>query len=234
MTDHTADFRPLEAVVFDLDGTLVDTLPDIAAALNSLLVDEGRAALAEPLVAPMIGDGAAKLVERGFAATGAALGAVARESLARRFLALYEADVAGRSRPYPGVATTLSTLRAAGLCLAVCTNKPTAPSEALLASLGLAEFFSAVVGGDSLAVKKPDGRHLLATLARLGVVAGHAVMVGDSANDVAAARAAGVPVIVVSYGYGSTPSRALGADAVIDGFADLGPALERLAAAART
>ena len=138
----------------------------------------------------------------------------------------------GRSRPYPGVAKTLSELRSAGLRLAVCTNKPAAPSEALLASLGLAEFFSAVVGGDSLAVRKPDGRHLLATLARLGVAAGRAVMVGDSANDVAVARDAGVAVIVVSYGYGNTAARSLGADAVIDGFADLGRALERLAAAA--
>ena len=231
MTDHAADFRHLEAVVFDLDGTLVDTLPDIAAALNRVLVDEGRAALAGPVVATMIGDGVARLVERGFAATGAALGAAAREASTRRFLALYEADVAGRSRPFPGVAKTLSELRSAGLRLAVCTNKPAAPSEALLASLGLADFFSAVVGGDSLAVRKPDGRHLLATLARLGVAAGRAVMVGDSANDVAVARDAGVPVIVVSYGYGTT-ARLLGADAVIDGFADLCRALERLAVAA--
>ncbi len=110
----------------------------------------------------------------------------------------------------------------------MCTNKPEAPSNTLLADLGLAGYFAAVVGGDSLAVRKPDGRHLLATLARLGADAARAAMVGDNANDVAVARAAGVPVVLVSHGYTQTPARALGADAVIDHFTELGGALSRL------
>ncbi len=228
MSDRAGSFGRFEAVVFDLDGTLVDTLPDIAGALNRLLAEERRSPLDDGAIRAMIGDGAARLVERALAATGEAAGGDALAGLTRRYLALYSADLSGRSRPYPGADEALDALRAAGVRLAVCTNKPEAPSNTLLADLGLAGYFAAVVGGDSLAVRKPDGRHLLATLARLGADAARAAMVGDNANDVAVARAAGVPVVLVSHGYTQTPARALGADAVIEHFTELGGALSRL------
>jgi phosphoglycolate phosphatase len=214
-------FSHREAVVFDLDGTLVDTAPDLAAALNRLLAEEGRPALAAAGIRTMIGDGAAKLVERGFAATGGWPDDPA--VLVRRFLAIYEAGIAYRSRPFPGVVAVLERLTSADLRLGVCTNKPAAATEELLVALDLRRYFAAVSAGDGPA-RKPDPRHLLSAVARLGATTQTAIMVGDSANDVAAARAAGMAVIVVGFGYTATPARELGADAVIDRFDEL-PAL---------
>ncbi len=232
--EHCApNLHPLRAVVFDLDGTLVDTLPDIAQALNRALVEESRAELTEAEIAPMVGDGAARLVERAFAASGPALDENTYAGLVQRFLALYSAQLSGRSAPYPGVVAALEALRADGLRLGVCTNKPLGLSRTLLADLDLARFFATVCGGDSLAVKKPDGRHLLAPIADLGARAETAVMVGDNANDVAAARAAQVPVLLVGYGYSTSPVRTLGADALIDDFGELRGALSRIAAGMR-
>ncbi len=233
MDHYLPDLRPLQAIVFDLDGTLVDTLPDIGQALNRVLAEEARPRLATPAIAPMVGDGAARLIERAFAATGPALDADACAALTQRFLALYSAEISGRSVAYPGVVEVLEALCAKGLHLGICTNKPLAPSRTLLADLDLARFFPTVIGGDSLAVKKPDGRHLLATVADLGASCETAVMVGDNANDVDAARAARLPVILVSYGYTTTPTRTLGADAVIDEFGELEKALSRIAAGVR-
>ena len=229
MTDLAASLDGIEAVVFDLDGTLVDTLPDLADAINRMLAEEGRPALDSAAVKRMIGDGAMMLVERALAAAGPTPDAEACAAPRRRFLDFYTAAVSRRSRPYAGVVETLGALRTAGLRLGVCTNKPFAPAQRLLADLDLAGFFAAVVGGDSAEAKKPDGRHLLATLDSLGAAHGGAVMVGDSAVDMAAARDAGVAVIAVGYGYANVAAAALGADAVIDRFAALPDALARLA-----
>jgi phosphoglycolate phosphatase len=147
-----------------------------------------------------------------------------------RFLAYYDAEPALRSRPFPGVIETLAALRADGCRLGVCTNKPHCLTLEVLAGLGLAEFFGeAVLGGDALAVRKPDPRHLRAVIARAGAEDGASVMVGDSETDVAAARAAGVPVVAVSFGYSVLPAAELGADILIDRFDELGAALDRLA-----
>ncbi|MDE2198422.1 MAG: HAD-IA family hydrolase [Rhodospirillales bacterium] len=196
-------------LVFDLDGTLVDSVPDLMAALNRLMAARGLARFDAAAVTAMVGDGAAALVARGFAARGAAADAAALAD----FLADYGANAAVATRPYPGVAETLAALREAGWGMAVCTNKPAAPARDLLAALGLAEFFTAVGGGDSFAVRKPDPGHVLAVLAAAGGDAGRAVMVGDHHNDVAAARGAGIGCIFAGWGYGA-PAMAAQATAV--------------------
>lgn len=223
--------RVIKAIVFDLDGTLVDSAPDLRAAVNRLLAEEGRRALTLDEVIGMVGDGAARLVERAWTATGDGPGDLA--DLTGRFLAHYEGRAAERTRPYPGVPQTLAELAARGLALGVCTNKPEAATREVLEALGLARWFPAVVGGDTLdGIRKPDARPLLAVLERLGATPGEAVMVGDNANDVGTARAAGVPVIVRAGGYTRLPSEALGADAMIGAFAELPAVLDRLAGAA--
>ncbi len=211
-------FGALDAVVFDLDGTLVDTAPDLGAALNRLLEDHGRAPRDPSDIRRMIGDGAAKLVERGFIASGGLPQAL--EPLVTRFLEIYEPMTAATSLPFPGVVAALERLARKGIRLGVCTNKPDRATRHLLAALDLARHFDAVSGGD-VPARKPDARHLLGVLNQLGASPQRSLMVGDSTNDVAAARNAGVPVVVVSFGYTSTPAAQLGADAVIDDFASL-------------
>ncbi len=225
---ETAARQARKAIVFDLDGTLIDSAPDLRLALNRVLAARGRRDLGLDEVIGMLGDGAAKLVERAFAATGGlADGEVA--ALIGEFLDAYEGHGAELTRPYPGVRAVLARLREDGYGLAVCTNKPQRPSEEILAELGLDGFFSAVVGGDAVeGARKPDPRHLTAALRALGAAPRDAVMVGDNENDVAVARAAGVPVIAVAFGYAKVPADRLGADLVIDAFEELYDALGRL------
>ncbi|HIJ63717.1 MAG TPA: phosphoglycolate phosphatase [Rhodospirillaceae bacterium] len=208
------------AILFDLDGTLVDSLPDLFAATNRLLADLGRPAVSGQDLRQWVGDGAAALVERALTATGG-LPEGGMAPMVRRFLDHYRGHTADESRPYPGVAETLALLRRRGHRLGVCTNKPTALSLELLGALDLLPFFLAVVGGDTAPARKPDPRHLWATLEAMGCAGAKALMVGDSLNDVAAARAAGLPVVVMSFGYCRGDPGALGADAVIDDFARL-------------
>ena len=210
---------PPRAVVFDLDGTLVDTAPDIIAALNALLAEQGRPSLHAAAVRQLIGDGAQKLVERGFAATGGPA-PQALAGLSRRFLELYEPRVARLSRPFPGVRETLGQLADAGLRLGVCTNKSSRVTRRLLDDLALSGYFAAIAGGD-VPARKPDPKHVLGVLDALGATPETALMVGDSANDVRAARAAGVRIAVVSFGYTTVPAAELGADALIDRFEQL-------------
>lgn len=215
-------------MIFDLDGTLVDSAPTITGALNRLLRQEGRPPVALDTVKQLVGDGAPRLVERALAATGPAVEGPALTPLVERYVAMMAADPPGPDALYPGVAETLERLAAAGLALGLCSNKPAAAIRSTLSSLGIAERFGAVIGGDSLPQRKPSGEPLLAAIAGLGAVPERAVMVGDNANDVRTARAAGLPVIAVSYGYPRMPVAELGADLVIDRFADLPAALHRL------
>jgi phosphoglycolate phosphatase len=215
----------IRTLLLDLDGTLVHSLPDLAAALNRLLRARGLVALSQSDVAAMIGDGVVRLVERAFAARGGVPdgGAVAE------FSADYGAHAAVETVPYPGVADALRSLADDGWRLAVCTNKPEAAARSLLSALGLARFFAAVGGGDSFPVRKPDPRHLLATLEAAGGEPGRAVMAGDHANDVVAARGAGVPCIFAAWGYGPAPM-AEGAVAVAGDFTELAAIARRLLA----
>ncbi len=222
--------RAIEAVVFDLDGTLIDSAPDLLTAVNRMLAEKRRRALDLGEVTAMIGDGAHRLVERALAATGKET-PTARDlaRATRRFIDFYEGHGADLTRPYAGAAEALTRLKNEGYALGVCTNKPQGPTREILGALGLEGYFSAVLGGDSLdGVRKPDPRHLLAAVQRLGATPDRAGMVGDNENDVAAARAARVPVIVVAFGYARVPAADLGADAVIEHFAELPAAIRRL------
>jgi phosphoglycolate phosphatase len=216
------------AVIFDLDGTLVDTAPDLVGSLNILLRDQALPTLPLETARMMVGRGAAALVEMGFAAAGKPLDEITRTRLVARFIEIYRARIADESRPYEGVVETLETLGAAGATLAVCTNKITALSLALLDALDLTGRFAAVVGGDKAPAPKPDARHLLTAIAAAGGDPRRALMVGDSISDIGAARAANVPSVVVSFGYTEIAPADLGADFLIDHFSQLPPLAARL------
>jgi phosphoglycolate phosphatase len=218
---------PLRTVVFDLDGTLADTAPDIAAALNRMLAALGREALPEGTIRSLVGHGARSLVERALAAAGEAPRALVDRGLPL-YLDFYAADVCNGTMPYPGVERALDELAGAGASLAVCTNKVEGLSHALLDALGWTQRFAAVVGGDTLPTRKPDPAMLHEAIARAG--GGPAAYVGDSMTDADTARAAGVPFVAVSFGFTDWPVGALGADLMIDAFADLHGALHQLAA----
>ena len=191
--------------LFDLDGTLVDSVPDLAAALNRLLAARGRPPFGRGEVAAMVGDGAAALVAKAFAARATPPDPAALPA----FLADYGAHAVVGTRPYPGIPDALAALRDGGWTLAVCTNKTETAARTVLEGTGLAQFVTAVGGGDSFAARKPDPAHLRATLALVGGDAGRAVMVGDHHNDVAAADAAGIPCVFAAWGYGvSEPAAA--------------------------
>lgn len=214
-------------IAFDLDGTLVDTAPDLSAALNHALCALGLAPVPPEQVRALVGHGARRLVERGLAANGADDPALVEAGVGH-FLDHYRAHIAVGSRPFDGVEPALDALGARGLRLAICTNKPAALTHALLAALGWQSRFAAVLGADSRPWRKPDPRHLLDTLAAAGGTADRAVYVGDSLTDSHAAQAAGVPFVLVSHGYSHLPLDEVPADARIDHFAALEAAVARL------
>jgi len=206
-------------LLLDLDGTLVDTAPDLAHALNHTLAAEGLAPFSEAEVKAMVGDGVAMLLRRALAKRGATFS----PALIPVFLAEYEQHVADASRLYPGVAETLRELKSEGWILAVCTNKPLHAAKRLLAALGIAQDLAAIGAADLVKAQKPDPAHVRATLALAGGEAARAVLLGDHANDVAAGRAAGIPVIFAAWGYGK-PEMAEGAAARAERFSEV-PAL---------
>jgi phosphoglycolate phosphatase len=187
-------------LLFDLDGTLVDSLPDLAASLNRVLTAEGLAPFAAQEVTGRLGDGIAALLARALAERGRN----PDRALLARFRRDYFGAVAVASRPYPGVPETLGELALTGWRMAVCTNKPEEAARHLLAALGLDAWFGAIAGADTFQARKPDPRHLLATLDAVGGTAARAIMLGDHANDVAAARAAGIIPVFALWGYGTT------------------------------
>jgi phosphoglycolate phosphatase len=200
-------------ILFDLDGTLVDSLPDLAAALNRTL----GSTLTVAHIRPMVGDGVAALMARALAHLG-----MKDDTALPRFLTDYEANAAVATQPFAGIVPTLDMLARAGWRMAVCTNKPEGAARALLDGLGLSSRFAAVGGGDSFPVRKPDPAHLLETLAAAG--GGRAVMVGDHHNDVRGAEAAGIPSVFAGWGYG-TPVMSAGATTVAATPAELPAAL---------
>jgi phosphoglycolate phosphatase len=215
-----------EAVVFDLDGTLVDTGPDLTAALNHILQMEGMAPVPLAAVRDMIGLGARSLIERGMAYHQGAISPDRLETLWRAFLDFYESNICIYSMPYPGVIEALTSLQDQGIKLGICTNKPAALSQKLIHTLGMSSFFHANVGADSLPVRKPDAQHLLGTLAAMNADPQSAVMVGDSMVDVNTARNAKIPIVAVTFGFTDIPAKHFGADALLDHYGRLDHALE--------
>ena len=213
------------AVVFDLDGTLVDSLPDLRAALNEMLRGLARRELPADEVRGMIGDGTHALVERALRATGEV---VDLERAHQHFLDFYQAAPTRLSRLYPDVATTLRSLTESGARLGICTNKQQAATFAVLDGFSIAKYFQVIVGGDVVPFRKPDPRHLLAALEQLRASPDESLMIGDNENDYAAARAAGVAVILMRYGYLRVLPETLAPDAWLDEFADIPPALDRI------
>jgi len=215
-------------LVFDLDGTLVDTAPDLVGTLNHILGEEGLPAHPAEQILPFISFGARRMLIEGLRLAGESRNDAQLDALLEQFLDHYSGNLAVKSAPYPNVVDVLDTALRDGAILGVCTNKREWLSRILLRELGLHDRFKVIIGRDTLDVCKPDPRHLTETIARAGGRADQAIMIGDSATDVATAKAAGVPVVAVSFGYSEHPAHTLGADAVIDNYAELAALLPGL------
>jgi phosphoglycolate phosphatase len=216
------------AIAFDLDGTLVDTAHDLIGTLNWLLAEEGHPPLPLAEARPFIGRGARWMIERGFQAAEAPLAPAQVQPLFERFIDHYTGHIADESRPFPGCVAALETLKAEGAKLVVCTNKLTGLSKALLDALDMSRLFEAVVGSDATPAIKPDPRHLETAIATVGGRLDRAIMVGDATTDAGAARAAKVPLILVSFGYTEVPARDLGPDILVEHYDELPAACVRL------
>jgi phosphoglycolate phosphatase len=215
-------------VVFDLDGTLIDTAPDLMSTLNTVLGEQGLPPLAYEMAPLLVGRGARAMLEKGFAADGKPLDEPDASRLFDRFIDVYLGRIADQSRPFPGVIEALDRLEADGAALAVCTNKRTDLSLAVMDALGLTSRFRVIVGPDMAPRPKPDASHLLRAIELAGGEPARAVMVGDSINDVLAAKNAEVPVVLVSFGYTDVPPRDMDADVLIDRFDELHDAVMRI------
>jgi phosphoglycolate phosphatase len=215
-------------VAFDLDGTLVDTAPDLIGVLNFLLEEEGLAPVPLSSARHLVGGGARAMLEHGFAEAGEVLNPGHADSLFARYLDVYADQICLASKPFPGAVQTLDQLAAAGAILCVCTNKLTGLSKLLLGKLHLADRFKSIVGPDEAPARKPDAAHLWAAVDAAGGDRSRVVFVGDSATDANTGKAAGVPSIGVSFGYTETPARELGFTVVIDSFDEFEAALAKV------
>jgi phosphoglycolate phosphatase len=213
-------------IVLDLDGTLVDSAPDLAGTLNDVLIAEGLDPLPYDTVRNLVGRGVRVLLERGFEASGKTPEAAEMERLFPAFVDRYAGRIAELSRPFPGVLEALDRFDAAGWRVAVCTNKLEGLALKLLDALDLTRRFHAIGGGDTFGAAKPDPRALLGTIARAGGNPAKAVMVGDSATDIDAARAIAIPVVAVDFGYTAVPVRELQPDRAISHFGELWDAVQ--------
>ena len=215
------DFSRVRALIFDLDGTLIDSKQDLIRSVNAMLVEMGRGKLHEETISGYIGHGAPTLVSR---ALGNGAGEKEREQALEFFLAHYEAHKLDSTRPYPGVVEALKEL--GGFPMAVLTNKPVRVSRRILEGLGLAKYFRTVYGGNSFETKKPDPLGARRIVEELGATAGETMMVGDSDVDVQTARNAGTLVAAVNYGFGTHDRAAYPADVYLERLRDLAPLLE--------
>lgn len=210
-------------VVFDLDGTLVDTAPDLVASLNHAVVQAGLEPVTYHDLTHLVGHGAKAMIERTFALRGKTLSQTDLDWQMKEFVDYYHGSMPGDSIPYPGVLAAMDRLRHAGYRLAVCTNKLEMLARSLLDGLGLTARFAAITGGDTFHVRKPDAEHLLSTIRLAGGVAERSVMIGDSLNDILVARNAAVRSIGVPFGYSDVPVESLEPDLIIRHFDELTP-----------
>lgn len=215
-------------IAFDLDGTLVETHVDLVGTLNRMLVARGLPPAPMDSAASLIGGGARAMLQHGFERAGATWDEADAPALFEAFLADYVQHIADHSRPYPDVVETLERLAARGAILCVATNKRTDLSLLLLDRLDLTRHFAAIVGPDKVSARKPSGAHLIEAVRMAGGDPARAVMVGDAPPDVGAAKNAGLPCIVVTYGYTPIAPAELGGDVLIDAFAQLETAIDRL------
>lgn len=215
--------KPLEgiAISFDLDGTLVDTAPDLVRSTNMVMDHAGLARISLDSVRGMVGQGARALIVKAAAAGGVTFGQNDLEAHVDYFLEIYQAGLTELSRPFDGVDETLVLLAEQGAILSVCTNKPPHLANPVLQAFGLERHFKAIVGNGQAGVNKPDARHLTYTIDACGGDVRRALMVGDSITDVQAARNANIPVVLVSFGYTIEKASTLGADAVFDHYHEL-------------
>jgi phosphoglycolate phosphatase len=205
-------------LVFDLDGTLADTAPDLLASLNHCLALEGIEPVDPVTLKSYVGHGARVMIERAFTARQRPLAIAKLDGLQAEFLKHYIAEMPGRTVLYPGVPRVMQEFAGLGYALAICTNKLEGMSVRLLEGLGVAGQFAAICGGDTFAYRKPDPRHLIDTITRAGGSASRAVMIGDSRTDIDTAKAAGVPVIAVDFGYSDRHVREFEPSRVISHF----------------
>ncbi len=208
-------------IVFDLDGTMIHTAPDLVRATNHAMVEAGFPPASAEIIVPAVGGGARAMLTAALHAGGQPPDRIELQPLIDTFLQYYIANIAEESHPFPGLIDALDFFAAARCFIGVCTNKRHANAVLLLETLKLDGYFGAVLGADSLEVRKPHPDHLLTTILRTGGDPAHAVMVGDSAPDIEAARAASVPSIAVTYGYSETPVASLAPDRIIDDLAAL-------------
>jgi phosphoglycolate phosphatase len=215
-------------LVFDLDGTLVDTAPDLAAATNHVMRHLGLAPVNEMDIRPFVGHGALVMIDKAAAAHGRILKQQELYGLFEVFIQHYTANIAVNSKPYDGVMVALKEFAGDGAKLAVCTNKIEAHAIALLDALGMSHHFQAVTGRDTFDVFKPDPGHLTRTIARAGGTANRSVMIGDSETDIRTAQAAGIPVIAVDFGYSIEPVKTFEPSAIISHYDELRASLATL------
>jgi phosphoglycolate phosphatase len=220
---------PFAVVVFDLDGTLLNTAPDLAEAVNHMLGHFDRPKLEPDRIAKMIGRGMRVLMERALLATGSMTPALTEAALPI-FFQYYEAHLADQTHPYDGVIDALELLRSSGARLAICTNKPERLTRALARVFRWEKYFAAIVGGDTVGSRKPDPAPLLAAIERAG--GGRSILIGDSINDTETAKAAGLPCVAVTFGYRDGPAEMLGATRLVDHYEQLVPVLLEIASSA--
>jgi phosphoglycolate phosphatase len=220
-----------DTVLYDLDGTLIESAKDMQVAVSRVLADHGLPAATEEDMRQFMGQGSRVTMDRAFTKYGRKLDAAALDGVTKEFVRYYEADPISNTFAFPGVADVVARFGSLGLRQAVCTNKFERPSRIILEHLRLMPPISDVAGADTFApVRKPDPRHILMLLDRMGCAKERSVMIGDSIHDVEAAHAAGLPAVLVSWGYTARPASELGAEAVIERFDALPRALESLAA----
>ena len=218
-------------IVFDLDGTLIDTAPDLVDTLNVVFAREGWPPVPYETARNPIGGGARMMIARGIAAEGIAVAPAKLEQLFADFIAHYTEHLADRSRPFPGLTDALDVLASGGCRFAVCTNKLERLSVLLLKQLKLADRFAAICGQDTFGIQKPDPEVLRRTVTAAGGSLPHAIMIGDSVTDIRTARAAGIPVIAVDFGYSERPVSEFGPDRIISHFAQLRSAIAAISPA---